>query len=106
MALDEAELLSICLEEAARGQGAARRLLGQHLTELAARGVGQVFLEVEAGNLPALALYRRFGFHEVGERPAYYAHADGTRARALVMRAILDESRPGRPASDEPRHGA
>ena len=38
---------------------------------------------------PAIALYRRFGFREVGKRPRYYQSADGARTGALVMRRDL-----------------
>ena len=44
-----------------------------------------VHLEVEEGNRPALALYRRRGFREVGRRQGYYARPDGTRAAAITM---------------------
>jgi ribosomal-protein-alanine N-acetyltransferase len=51
-----------------------------------ARGAAAMFLEVAAGNTPALALYAREGFAEVGRRRRYYA--DG--ADALVLRRDLD----------------
>jgi ribosomal-protein-alanine N-acetyltransferase len=44
-----------------------------------------VHLEVEEGNGPAVALYRRAGFREVGRREGYYLKPDGTRASALAM---------------------
>ena len=82
---DEAELLSVALAPPARGQGHAAPLLGHHLDELLRAGARVIHLEVEDGNAPALALYRRLGFREVGRRPGYYAKADGTRAAALTM---------------------
>lgn len=87
--LDEAEVLSVAVTLACRGRGYARPLLRRHLDALATRGVRRVHLEVEEGNLPALALYRRLGFKEIGRRPAYYAKADGTRAAAVTMSAVL-----------------
>jgi ribosomal-protein-alanine N-acetyltransferase len=64
-------------------------LLDRHLHNLERRGIARLFLEVESGNKPALALYRRFGFVQVGERPGYYARPDGSRALALIMRRDL-----------------
>ena len=47
---------------AARGQGLAGRVLAGLADTAAARGFSQVFLQVEADNAGALALYRRAGF--------------------------------------------
>ncbi len=85
LALDEAEILSIAVDAASRGRGLAKDLLARHKTALAARGIHRLCLEVEAGNQPARALYDRAGFVQVGRRWAYYQHADGARADALVL---------------------
>ncbi len=95
-ALDEAEILSVALARPARGRGHARGLMLQHLQSLAHAGVKTVHLEVEEGNNPALALYRRIGFVATGHRPGYYARPDGTRASALSMTLRLGE------AADQP----
>ncbi len=89
LAADEAEILTICVEKARRGRGLSRLLLAAHREGLVRRGVLRLFLEVEDGNLPALALYRKAGFAEVGRRKDYYARPDGSRATALVMRLDL-----------------
>lgn len=85
VAADEAEILSVAVEPPSRGRGLAKDLLARHKAALAAAGVRRLCLEVEAGNQPARALYRRAGFVEVGRRRAYYALADGGRADALVL---------------------
>jgi ribosomal-protein-alanine N-acetyltransferase len=87
--LDEAEILSLALARSARGKGLSQRLLAQHLQTLAHAGVSRVLLEVEEGNDPAIALYRRLGFEELGRRPDYYARPDGTRASARSMALSL-----------------
>ena len=48
----------------------------------------RVFLEVDDGNRPALQLYARAGFREVGRRAGYYARAEGART-ALTLRRDL-----------------
>lgn len=89
-AADTAEMLTIAVAPAARSRGIGGALLASHLAALAAEGAKSLFLEVEADNRAALALYRRFDFREVGERKAYYRKADGNRAAALVLRRDFD----------------
>jgi [ribosomal protein S18]-alanine N-acetyltransferase len=88
-AADEAEILTVVLSPALRGGGHGRRLLRDHLNQLALSGVARVHLEVDEGNEPALRLYARHGFRRVGERTGYYLKADGSRATALTMSADL-----------------
>jgi len=85
MVLDEAEILTVAVAPEARGKGLSIPLLERHLDELSRRGVRTVHLEVEEGNQPAIALYRRFGFTETGRREGYYQKPDGGRAAALTM---------------------
>jgi ribosomal-protein-alanine N-acetyltransferase len=85
-AADEGEILTITIEDGNRRQGIGRALFDAHLDRLRASGVNVVYLEVEEGNRPALALYHRLGFLPVGERPGYYRKSDGSRANALILR--------------------
>jgi ribosomal-protein-alanine N-acetyltransferase len=88
-ALDEAEILSVAVARAARGQGLAGRLLDLHLRRLASLGLRAVFLEVEEDNKPARKLYARAGFQEAGRRPDYYVQGRARPAAALVLRRDL-----------------
>jgi len=87
--VDEAEILTIALLPNVRGRGWSTSLLRRHLEELARLGVRNVHLEVEDGNAPALALYRKVGFGQIGRRDAYYQKPDGSRVAALTMSAVL-----------------
>ena len=69
----EAELLKIAVGLGYRRQGIAGQLVTHALRYLVEQGVGRCFLELRAANLPALALYERFGFRRVGLRKNYYA---------------------------------
>lgn len=82
--LDEAHLLNIGVpvELQRAGRGSALLL---HMFALArAQGARRMLLEVRAGNLSGLALYRRHGFDEIGRRRDYYP-AHGGREDAIVM---------------------
>ena len=89
MAAGEAEILSVAVAPARRGKGLARILLSHHLRRLAGLGIRAVFLEVGKDNAPALSLYRRSGFKEVGQRPGYYQHDKKGAVAALVLRRDL-----------------
>jgi len=89
VAADEAEILTIAVHGAFRNRGIGRLLLTDSLSRLAAAHVQSLFLEVERANLPAIALYKRMGFREVGQRRGYYQKPDGSTATALVLRKDL-----------------
>ena len=89
LAAGEAEILTVAVSRAHRRQGLGRQLMDAVLRRLHAQRAEALFLEVDETNAPAIALYRRLGFHEVGKRPAYYQSADNRKANALVMRRDL-----------------
>ena len=82
----EAEILTLAVAVAARGQGLGRHLLQSAAAYAASLGAQSMFLEVGADNPAALALYAGLGFVRVGQRKAYYA-ASG--ADAWVMQVKL-----------------
>jgi ribosomal-protein-alanine acetyltransferase len=69
---DEVELQSLAVERSARGRGLGALLLEALLEWAGRQGYRSLHLEVRAGNAPALALYRRFGFAQTGTRRGYY----------------------------------
>jgi len=86
---DEAEILTLAVASNRRGQGIGRRLMEELMRRLYAERVRDVFLEVDENNPPALALYRRLGYVEVGRRKGYYQDASGRAGTALVLRLHL-----------------
>jgi len=79
--LDEAHVVNVVVAPLLRRQGLGRLLL-HALIDLAMQyGMTVATLEVRRENMPARALYRAYGFYEVGERKAYYR--DG--GDALIM---------------------
>jgi len=57
-----AGITAVEVSRARRGAGLGRALTSAICAEAAARGARQVFLQVEAGNVPARTLYERCGF--------------------------------------------
>ncbi|OUZ10406.1 ribosomal-protein-alanine N-acetyltransferase [Aeromicrobium sp. PE09-221] len=76
----DAELLRIAVLPVRRRRGTARRLLAEVWSRATGRGAERMLLEVDADNLPAIGLYRRFGFSDLTIRRGYYRGRD-----ALVM---------------------
>ena len=72
----EAEVLDVAVAAKHRRQGNARFLLEEFLRLAQEHGIRDVFLEVRESNVPAIALYRRFGFSTSGRRPNYYQRPD------------------------------
>ncbi len=70
---DELHILNIAIHPGARRHGHASRLLEHILAEARSHRARLASLEVRASNHAAQALYRKFGFHDVGLRPRYYA---------------------------------
>lgn len=84
----QARIYSLAVMPRCRGQGLAEGLVDAALAFAREKGLKAVFLEVEAGNLAALSLYRKKGFIEHGIKPRYYRN--GTDALSMVRREAGD----------------
>jgi ribosomal protein S18 acetylase RimI-like enzyme len=62
---DLAGLFEVATDKSVRKQGHGRNLILSALKWARLRGAREAWLQVEAGNAPALALYRSLGFEEV-----------------------------------------
>lgn len=82
---DEAEILTICVDAAARRRGIGAGILAAAQKAAMCDGAEALFLEAAADNAAALALYRRAGFIDVGRRCGYYRRG-AEKIDALVMK--------------------
>jgi ribosomal-protein-alanine N-acetyltransferase len=89
LAAGEGEILTVAVARSHRRQGLGWRLMDAVLRELHAERAEALFLEVDENNAPAIALYRRLGFREVGRRSNYYKSSEHGPTGALVMRRDL-----------------
>ena len=94
IAADEAEVLTLGVVPQSRGIGLGRQLVLAAAATAFARGARIFFLEVSAGNAPALSLYQQLGFEEAGRRRAYYRTCESL-ADGLVLRCSLPLPRMG-----------
>lgn len=89
LAAGEGEILTVVTARSHRRQGIGWLLMDAVLRELHSQRAEALFLEVDETNAPAIALYRRLGFHQVGHRPNYYRSVEHGPTGALVMRRDL-----------------
>lgn len=87
--VDEVELLLCASHPDWRQQGLGQEMMRRVLSACKDRGARSVFLEVRAGNDPAIALYQAFGFTETGRRPNYYQTLAGDHLDAITMARSL-----------------
>ncbi len=83
----ELSILDVATDPDFRRKGVASTLLNHVLTRGCQSGMEEAFLEVRSGNIEAIALYRKFGFHEIDRRRGYYA--DGEEALVMAMDAAV-----------------
>lgn len=83
-ALGDVDLLDISVAQAYQRKGIATKLLNEIKEMITGAGFERMMLEVRRSNIAASALYRQFGFTEVGLRRDYYP-LDTGREDAIVM---------------------
>ena len=85
---DRAEIVSIAVDPASRGKGAASALMDSTLRRLRRRKVARLVLIVKLTNAPARRFYERYHFHKVRIVRGYYEDgSDGL----LMSRAVQSQ---------------
>ena len=93
VAAGEAHILNLCVDPGYRKLGYGNQLLDQALDYAQAEDVEQVFLEVRPSNAAAVALYRKKGFRQIAERPAYYRAHNGQGKEDAAVFAFMMKQR-------------
>ena len=81
--LGEADMMNLAVKPDYRRRGIGEALVLALVDGLKAQEVSSLTLEVRASNEPAIALYEKLGFYQVGRRPGYYR---SPREDALILR--------------------
>ncbi|MGI9238935.1 MAG: ribosomal protein S18-alanine N-acetyltransferase [Woeseiaceae bacterium] len=92
IAAGEAHILNLCIDPQFRSMGYGERLLDTLLSHARATSVREVLLEVRPSNTMALALYRKKGFFQVANRPAYYQSHDGREDAAVLCKKLVSDT--------------
>ena len=86
--LDGADVMNIAVDPNFRRQGIGEQLISALVAKLKENQIICLLLEVRVSNEPAIALYEKLGFVQVGRRPRYYHNP---REDALILRKDLTQ---------------
>ena len=81
--MDETDMMNVAVHPDFRRKGIAEALITVLVENLKRMGSHCLTLEVRASNAPAIALYEKLGFSEIGRRKNYYRNP---REDALILR--------------------
>ena len=81
--VDESDVMNVAVHPDWRRKGIAEKLMESLVEALKSRGSHALTLEVRASNAPAIALYEKLGFSQVGLRKNYYRNP---KEDALILR--------------------
>lgn len=83
--VDDIHITNIVTKKTLRSKGIGTAILNELIIQAKNFGYNIITLEVNENNLPAISLYKKFGFKEVGIRKKYY---DNTH-NAIIMNLNL-----------------
>ena len=81
--LGETDMMNVAVDPSVRRQHLGENLILSLVEALKAENSHSLTLEVRESNAPAIGLYEKLGFFQVGKRPNYYRNP---RENALILR--------------------
>ena len=83
--VDTADIMNIVVKKSWRNQGVGNLLLNNLVSLCKNLNLSSLSLEVSENNIPAIHLYEKFGFKQVGLRKNYYCNNND----GIVMKYII-----------------
>lgn len=71
--IDECHITNVAVLPEYRNKGIGKMLINKMIEICKCSEITTMTLEVRVSNIPAINLYKKFGFFSVGKRPNYYA---------------------------------
>ena len=81
--LGGADMMNLAVVPEYRKQGIGEALVNHLVERLQEKGAISLCLEVRQSNIPAISLYEKLGFSQIGLRPNYYRNP---KENALILR--------------------
>jgi ribosomal-protein-alanine N-acetyltransferase len=97
---EDGQVMTIGVSARHQGQGIGRLLMAELVGQARTLGARSVLLEVRVDNVPAIALYERFGFTRMGRRRGYY-QPENVDAWTMRLDLATGSSRPQPAGSTE-----
>ncbi|MBQ3414033.1 MAG: tRNA (adenosine(37)-N6)-threonylcarbamoyltransferase complex dimerization subunit type 1 TsaB [Clostridia bacterium] len=79
--VDNADIMNIVTKKSARNTGIGTLILKNIIELIKFQNINHIILEVNENNIPAINLYKKFGFETIAERKNYYNGTDN----AIIM---------------------
>ena len=83
LSFEEGEITNVAVTPSYRGKGCGNLLIQAMKEEAKARRAECILLEVRVSNAPAISLYKKHGFEEIGIRKNFYQYPDED---AIIMK--------------------
>lgn len=74
LSFDEANVTNVAVHPSYRKKGYGNALVSTAKTKAKEHQIERIFLEVRVSNAPAIALYQKMGFENLGIRKKFYDH--------------------------------
>ena len=83
LSFEEGEITNVAVAEPYRGRGCGNMLIEAMKKEARAKNAECILLEVRVSNVPAISLYKKNGFEQIGIRKNFYQYPDED---AIIMK--------------------
>ncbi len=83
--IDEVNIMNIVVKKDKRNLGVGSKLLEEIIKKAIEINSKTITLEVNENNLPAIKLYEKYGFKQIGLRKKYYNNTDD----AIIMTKLV-----------------
>ena len=84
----ECEILNIGVTKSMRKKQVASKLMDALIGECNNKNMKHIFLEVRTSNIPAISMYKKFDFNEIGVRTNYYLTKKGYEDAIIMGRDL------------------
>lgn len=85
--VDNADIMNIVTKKSCRNNGIGTLILQNIIDLIKSQNINHIILEVNENNIPAINLYKKFGFKTIAERKKYYNGTDN----AIIMELKIEK---------------